>query len=759
MDDPAKLLEDLSEDLERLNPEVLEVDEQAELLSRKHGETSTIQQLHEEELAKLVARIANEQKDFNDLEEQLSKLKQEYELRQQHLQTVDNELENDHKTFEANQSQQLAICQEMQDMFDIDDRVQKLEAQKQDDVQSILDIHTSHQTAMQSNRMEQEEEKSANAIEVLNTKLQEQREKQAALKKALASANDIFAMHCKKEDQCVRSISQCTRAIHQATVEDQEVSNEVKRLRDSGHLEDLMERMNSEQTSIGKLEAELETLEKQIGVERKSIVAMRNVLRDNLNYLWETKAELHTQLWNFREKTDKLQENIDGFKEKEEGLKQNVKAISTPDVSEIRLAEKAKKLEEKKLKCEELDGLIAQAQVKVEEQQHCRTRAQERVDMAQRDLARYGKSKGLEQILDKMIQALDRVDADCKAAEAELAGLEQQRQELEAVEPAKQPAPQLQNGSTEQANAEQAEIKALTKDLSKVQKKLTNCNTRMTDSNMMVKGLYTTMQQAEKEVASIKQTLASQYDGLIAKCTRRTQAAHELALRQMNAKSLAMHTDALSARLLALEKQLAELGPHSKEQRKLQNEMTTKLAQSRLRMGNQEKHRDKQLRDLMACNYEVYLAEAETKVNWFKMKLLTKDIHDVKEALELEEKRSAEHRAELEERSRLLQERRAQWQQLQQALPTIKKAVTKTTAELPRPLASVCAKHLQIQDAQERFEVLQPFLSDLALRHAEVEQEIAELQEQQNSHTVESALNSPSVTGGSRPPSVSAFAC
>ena len=59
--------------------------------------------------------------------------------------------------------------------------------------------------------------------------------------------------------------------------------------------------------------------------------------------------------------------------------------------------------------------------------------------------------------------------------------------------------------------------------------------------------------------------------------------------------------------------------------------MTTKLAQSRLRMGNQEKHRDKQLRDLMACNYEVYLAEAETKVNWFKMKLLTKDIHDVKE--------------------------------------------------------------------------------------------------------------------------------
>ena len=53
------------------------------------------------------------------------------------------------------------------------------------------------------------------------------------------------------------------------------------------------------------------TLEKQIGVERKSIVAMRNVLRDNLNYLWETKAELHTQLWNFREKTDKLQENID----------------------------------------------------------------------------------------------------------------------------------------------------------------------------------------------------------------------------------------------------------------------------------------------------------------------------------------------------------------------------------------------------------------------------------------------------------------
>ena len=63
------------------------------------------------------------------------------------------------------------------------------------------------------------------------------------------------------------------------------------------------------------------------------------------------------------------------------------------------------------------------------------------------------------------------------------------------------------------------------------------------------------------------------------------------------------------------------------------------------------------------------------------------------------------------------------------------------------------------QDAQERFEVLQPFLSDLALRHAEVEQEIAELQEQQNSHTVESALNSPSVTGGSRPPSVSAFAC
>ena len=49
----------------------------------------------------------------------------------------------------------------------------------------------------------------------------------------------------------------------------------------------------------------------------------------------------------------------------------------------------------------------------------CRTRAQERVDMAQRDLARYGKSKGLEQILDKMIQALDRVDADCKAAEAE----------------------------------------------------------------------------------------------------------------------------------------------------------------------------------------------------------------------------------------------------------------------------------------------------------------------------------------------------
>ena len=67
------------------------------------------------------------------------------------------------------------------------------------------------------------------------------------------------------------------------------------------------------------------------------------------------------------------------------------------------------------------------------------------------------------------------------------------------------------------------------------------------------------------------------------------------------------------------------------------------------------------------------------------------------QALELEEKRSAEHRAELEERSRLLQERRAQWQQLQQALPTIKKAVTKTTAELPRPLASVCAKHLQIQ--------------------------------------------------------------
>ena len=48
-----------------------------------------------------------------------------------------------------------------------------------------------------------QEEKSANAIEVLNTKLQEQREKQAALKKALASANDIFAMHCKKEDQCV----------------------------------------------------------------------------------------------------------------------------------------------------------------------------------------------------------------------------------------------------------------------------------------------------------------------------------------------------------------------------------------------------------------------------------------------------------------------------------------------------------------------------------------------------------------------------
>ena len=41
----------------------------------------------------------------------------------------------------------------------------------------------------------------------------------------------------------------------------------------------------------------------------------------------------------------------------------------------------------------------------------------------------------------------------------------------------------------------------------------------------------------------------------------------------MNAKSLAMHTDALSARLLALEKQLAELGPHSKEQRKLQNEV------------------------------------------------------------------------------------------------------------------------------------------------------------------------------------------
>ena len=60
------------------------------------------------------------------------------------------------------------------------------------------------------------------------------------------------------------------------------------------------------------------------------------------------------------------------------------------------------------------------------------------------------------------------------------------------------------------------------------------------------------MQQAEKEVASIKQTLASQYDGLIAKCTRRTQAAHELALRQVRpTPKAAVGHEATSGRLSA----------------------------------------------------------------------------------------------------------------------------------------------------------------------------------------------------------------
>eukprot|EP00667_Euglena_gracilis_P003463 EG_transcript_3473 len=731
MEDVDQFVQELARDLEWLHPDVTEAREEADVLQREQDEIATAQRVTEAELAALAERMAAEQAKLNQLEEQLQALTREHEAREAGLRQADAEVAAGHDAYQETYAKQAALRESLRVLCDVDERLRKLEEQKQVDVQTILDIHTSHQTGMQAALLGQEETKAAEAIEVLNAKLKDHKTRQDALSKALTSANEMHAFHAKREDGFMRTVAQCSRAIQLVQAEEQELTAELKRLKLSGKLETVMDQLKAEQAEIGRLEHEIRGLDQGIMVERKFIAATRLMLAEVRNTLWQSKAELHAHLLSYRSKNGALQGAIRAIRGRKDELQGHVSALEGTRATAAGAPAAPKQLAEF---VEELRAAVAQAEAKAAELLRVRERAQDNVEMAEADLRQHPQTRALEQILRKAQQRLAEAAGEHDTAAQRLADLTEKLRAAEAPPEVPEPAPE-------------AHTSALQQDLSEAKKQLAKYNTHLTEVNMMVQGLYAEVRKNEQEVAAQEQTLAKGHASLLDRLTRRAQLANQLAVRQLVAKALAAHTEALTERFIALEKRLADLGPQTKEHRRQQNEVTTKVQKCRQQLATVEKERDRHLRDLMLCNYEVFLAETETRHNWFKMKLLTKDLPGVQEAWGADQEATKQLWRDVAAQRAHLAEQREELQRLEAELPALRKTISKSLSSYPTPMAMVCAKRLQLQDTQELFDVLRPLLLDLALRQAEVEQESADLQDRHNCGTVESALNSPSISG------------